>query len=82
VPPKRPDVRFHPQGYPVRFIAYMDYWQMKHKDAGFWGRLWERIKNFFGAGDEGGKRQPSAAIIDSQPVKTTERGPARLRCGQ
>ena len=31
---------------------------------------------------EGRRASPSAAIIDSQSVKTTERGAKRLRCGQ
>jgi hypothetical protein len=41
-----------PQGYPVRFRDFMDYWELTNPDAGFFGALWERIKNFFGAGDE------------------------------
>jgi hypothetical protein len=41
-----------PQGYPVRFRDFMDYWDLANPDAGFFGDLWERIKNFFGADDE------------------------------
>jgi hypothetical protein len=31
----------------------MDYWKLTNTDAGFFGTLWQRIKNFFGAADEG-----------------------------
>jgi hypothetical protein len=41
-----------PQGYPMRFRDFMDYWELTNPDAGFFGALWERIKNFFGSGDE------------------------------
>ncbi len=41
-----------PQGYPVRFREFMDYWELTNPDAGFFGVLWERIRNFFGASDE------------------------------
>jgi hypothetical protein len=41
-----------PGGYPAAFIGYNDYWAKSHPDAGFFGRLWHRIKAFFGASDE------------------------------
>ena len=41
-----------PQGYPVRFREFMDYWELTNPDAGFFGALWERIRGFFGASDK------------------------------
>jgi hypothetical protein len=41
-----------PDGYPVRFLEFMDHWELVHSDAGFFGKLWERIKTFNGGGDE------------------------------
>jgi hypothetical protein len=41
-----------PQGYPVAFVDFMDYWKLDNPDAGFFGTLWERIRNFFSASDE------------------------------
>jgi hypothetical protein len=40
------------EGYPVRYRDFIDYWERVNKDAGFFGKLWQRIINFFGAGDE------------------------------
>jgi hypothetical protein len=42
------------QGYPMRFRDFMDYWELTNTDAGFFGVLWERIRNFFSASDEKG----------------------------
>lgn len=41
-----------PGVYPVRYRDYVDYWERAHPDVGFFGRLWHRIKAFFGAADE------------------------------
>jgi hypothetical protein len=41
-----------PQGYPMRFRDFMDYWELVNPDAGFFGRLWERVRSFFGSSDE------------------------------
>jgi hypothetical protein len=41
-----------PQGYPMRFRDFMDYWERINPDAGFFGALWERIRNFFSSTDE------------------------------
>jgi hypothetical protein len=41
-----------PTPYAVRFREFMDYWQRTHSQAGFFGKLWERVKSFFSATDE------------------------------
>jgi hypothetical protein len=41
-----------PQGYPLAFIDFIDYWKLINPDAGFFGTLWERIRNFFHSSDE------------------------------
>ncbi len=40
------------QGWPVRYLDFMEYWEKDKPDAGFFGELWERIKTFFGGADE------------------------------
>jgi hypothetical protein len=45
------------EGYPVRYRDFVDYWERVHKEAGFFGKLWQRIINFFGAGDEQSYKQ-------------------------
>lgn len=46
-----------PQGYPVAYLDFMDYWKAEHADAGFFGTLWERIRNFFSASDRNEYKQ-------------------------
>ncbi|HEV3031578.1 MAG TPA: hypothetical protein VG319_08025 [Polyangia bacterium] len=41
-----------PDGYPVRYRSYYDYWTLVNPDAGFFGRLWKRIVSVFGSSDE------------------------------
>jgi hypothetical protein len=46
-----------PQGYAVRYSDFMDYWKRVNPDAGFFGTLWRRVLNFFGASDQDSYRQ-------------------------
>ncbi len=46
-----------PDLYPVRYIEPEDYWQKTSTDAGFFGKIWHRIKAFFGATDESDYRK-------------------------
>jgi hypothetical protein len=46
-----------PDGYAVRYVDFMDYWEKANPDAGFFGTLWERIKTFFGGADEQAYKQ-------------------------
>jgi hypothetical protein len=46
-----------PQDYPMRFKDFMEYWKLINPDAGFFGVLWERVRNFFGASDEDNYRK-------------------------
>jgi hypothetical protein len=39
-----------PGFYPAAFIDYDDYWAKTNTDAGFFGRLWNRIKGVLGVG--------------------------------
>jgi hypothetical protein len=41
-----------PDGYPVRYKSYYDYWTLANPDAGFFGKLWKRIVSVFGSSDE------------------------------
>ena len=41
-----------PGTYPVRYSSFSDYWERSHPDAGFFGKIWHRIKSFFGALDD------------------------------
>jgi putative transposase len=63
--------RMVPHDLPPWGIVYHDFWQWRRD--GPWKRLNDAVR-----GDlrvlEGRHRQPSAAIIDSQAVKTTDRG--------
>jgi putative transposase len=63
--------RHVPHDLPPWGIVYHDFWRWRK--AGTWKRLNDTLR-----GDlrvlEGRTRQPSAAIIDSQTVKTTDRG--------
>jgi hypothetical protein len=38
--------------YPTAFISYNAYWEKSNPDTGFFGKVWHRIKAFFGAADE------------------------------
>lgn len=60
-------------GFPVRYSDFMDYWERINTNAGFFGKLWERIRNFFGAGDEARykRRCHKRALVIA--LKTSER---------
>ncbi|MDB5102874.1 MAG: hypothetical protein JWP91_563 [Fibrobacteres bacterium] len=38
--------------YPAAFVTYNQYWEKTHPEKGFFGKVWHRIKAFFGASDE------------------------------
>lgn len=40
-----------PGPYPAAFISPEDYWAKTNPDTGFFGKVWHRIKDFFGAVD-------------------------------
>jgi hypothetical protein len=40
-----------PGHYPAAFIDYTDYWAKTNPDAGFFGRIWNRIKGVFRIGE-------------------------------
>ena len=46
-----------PDGYPVRYRSYNDYWERIHPEKGFFGKLWHRIVGFFGTDEEKGYRE-------------------------
>ena len=63
------------QGYPVRFREFMDYWELTNPDAGFFGVLWERIRNFFGASDEQAYKEKCDDAWYPVTAKVTQRIP-------
>lgn len=64
-----------PGGYPVQFIDFMDYWEKANPDAGFFGKLWERIKTFFGGADERAYKEKCDQLWLDVIVKVTRRIP-------
>jgi len=63
--------RFLPREYPPwqTVYGYFRAWRI----AGIWERIHDRLRDLVRE-QEGRERQPSAAILDSQTVKTTDRG--------
>jgi putative transposase len=63
--------RYLPREYPPWQTVYGHFrtWRI----AGVWERIHDRLRNL-APEREGGERQPTAAILDSQTVKTTDRG--------
>ena len=67
--------RYLPREYPPweTVYGYFRRWRI----SGLWQRIHDRLRSL-GSQAEGRQSQPSAAILDSQSVKTTARGgPAR-----
>jgi putative transposase len=63
--------RMLPQDFPPYQTVYM-YFKQWEKD-GVWERVHDALRNRVRS-REGRKKSPSAAIVDSQSVKTTEKG--------
>lgn len=62
--------RMLPQGYPPKDTVY--YYFKRFRRDGTWERIHDLLRKRV-RGKHGKRRQPSAAIIDSQSVKTTEK---------
>lgn len=63
--------RYLPREYPPwqTVYGYFRAWRI----AGIWGRIHDRLRDLVRE-QEGRERRPTAAILDSQTVKTTDRG--------
>ncbi|MBW8890390.1 MAG: hypothetical protein JF616_21765 [Fibrobacteres bacterium] len=69
--------------YPVRYLDPEDYWQKTNTDAGFFGKIWHRIKAFFGATNESDYRKKCdkfAYVIYSKAVRNIQLGKDGLTC--
>ncbi len=69
--------------HPVRYLDPEDYWQKTNADAGAFGRIWHRIKAFFGATDEDGYREKCdtfAYEIYSEAVTRIPLGKGGITC--
>ena len=63
--------RLLPHDFPPWQIVYQYFWRWRHD--GTWQRMHDLLRGDVRVA-AGKRRQPSAAIIDSQSVKTTEKG--------
>jgi putative transposase len=63
--------RMLPRDFPPYSTVYMYFKQWK--DEGIWEKIHDTLRDRIRSG-EGHQKSPSAAIVDSQSVKTTEKG--------
>ena len=71
--------RLLPPAFPPWQSVYQDFWRWRHE--GTWQRRHDLLRGDVRVA-AGKRRQPSAAILDSPSVKTTDKGGPRVRCRQ